>query len=49
MEEHNKCVYKEVIGVSDEGYAGMGDVVQELERELFNQGEEFFPCEGAAQ
>lgn len=35
MEEHNE--YEEVIGVFDEGFAGLGEVVQELERELLNQ------------
>ena len=35
--EHNEYVYKEVIGVSDEEYAELDEVVQELQRELLNQ------------
>lgn len=46
MGDHNE--YKEVTGVSDGEYAGLGEVVQELER-AFKSGEEFFPCQEAAQ
>jgi hypothetical protein len=35
--EHNEYVYKEVTGVSDEEYAELDEVVQELQRELLNQ------------